>query len=248
VIPEPDSDAPELAPVRQPSWGYNDLLIFVFMTTLLVGAGQVAMGLLLRVFHLNTRDLMITFVPSQLLLYAVAFGVLFAILKLEYGRGFWLALAWNRFSVSPAMMIFLGLVLAFLNGAASLLLRTPDLDTPIKHLFDHRLTAFEFCLIATTLGPLCEELVFRGFMQPVIVRSVGPALGILVTALLFGSVHLAQNGFAWQSGLLITTAGVAFGWVRHLTNSTRASTLMHVGYNLTFFVAVLGQQGNIPAK
>jgi uncharacterized protein len=248
VTPESDSYVAAPPPENQPTWGYNDLLIFVFMTTVLVALGQLLMAFVLRALHLNTKDPLIIFLPAQLILYGVAFGVLFAILKLEYGRTFWSSLAWTDFRVSPAFMIFLGLILAFINGGASILLRTPELDTPIKHLFDKRLTAIEFCVLASTLGPLCEELVFRGFMQPVIVRSLGPATGILITALLFGSLHLSQNGFAWQSGVLITAAGVAFGWVRHLTGSTRASTLMHMGYNLTFFLAVLGQQGTIPAK
>lgn len=239
---------PEIDASAEPSWGFNDLLIFVFMCTVLIIIGQVVMAFVLRVLHLNTKDPAVTFLPAQLLLYGIAFGVLFAILKLDYGRKFWVSLGWIDFRFSPALMIFLGLILAILNGGASLLLHTPDIDTPIKHLLDKRLTAIEFCILGSTLGPLCEELVFRGFMQPVIVRSLGPARGIFVTALLFGCLHLAQNGFAWQSGLLITLAGVAFGWVRHITQSTRASTLMHMGYNLTFFMALLGQQGTIPAK
>jgi uncharacterized protein len=239
---------PDIETRHDPSWGYNDLLIFIFMTAALVGIGQLIMIFVFRALHLNTKDPIITFVPAQLLLYGVAFGVLFAILKLEYGRSFWASLGWNEFRFSPAMMIFLGIVLALLNGGASLLLHTPDVDTPIKHLLDRRLTALEFCILGTTLGPLCEELVFRGFVQPVVVRSVGAVSGIIITALLFGSMHLAQNGFAWQSGLLITAAGAAFGWMRHLSGSTRASTLMHMSYNLTFFMALLGQQGTVPAK
>jgi membrane protease YdiL (CAAX protease family) len=244
----PEIESPEFESRPEPSWGYNDLLIFLFMTTALVGVGQLVMLFVFRALHLNPKDPVVTFVPAQLLLYGIAFGVLFAILKLEYGRKFWASLAWKDFRFSAAMMIFLGLVLALLNGSASLLLHTPDIDTPVKHLLDRRLTAIEFCILGTTLGPLCEELVFRGFMQPVIVRSVGPVLGILITALLFGGMHLAQNGFAWQSGLLITLAGVAFGWVRHITDSTRASALMHMAYNLTFFMALLGQQGTPHAK
>jgi uncharacterized protein len=246
VIPEIES--PEFESRPEPSWGYNDLLIFLFLTVAMVGISQLILFFIFRALHLNPKDPALTFVPSQLLLYSIAFGVLFAILKLEYGRKFWASLAWKDFRFSPALMMLLGFVLALLNGSASVLLHTPDIDTPIKHLLDSRLTAIEFCILGTTVGPLCEELVFRGFMQPVIVRSVGPVLGILITALLFGSMHLAQNGFAWQSGLLITAAGVAFGWVRHVMDSTRASTLMHMAYNLTFFMALLGQQGTTHAK
>ncbi len=103
-------------------------------------------------------------------------------------------------------------------------------------------------MIGTTIGPLCEELVFRGFMQPLFVRTLGPLVGILITAALFGSLHLAQNQFTWQSGLLITAAGAAFGWMRHISNSTRASTLMHSAYNLAYFLAAFSQTGNLTNK
>jgi membrane protease YdiL (CAAX protease family) len=85
-------------------------------------------------------------------------------------------------------------------------------------------------------------------MQPLFVRSLGPVLGITITAALFGALHLAQNEYAWQAGLVITFAGVAFGWMRHVSGSTRASTLMHCGYNLLVFLAAFSQTGNFTNK
>jgi hypothetical protein len=240
--------SPETDISREPTWGYNDLALFLFLAMLSIGGAQALTYLAAHGLHLNAKDRSVLLMPSQVLLYAMLFAALYAILKLQYGRPFLASLAWADFRFSAGTAVLLGLLLAFFNGGASLLLHTPEIDTPIKHLFERRSTAIEFGIIGTTLGPLCEELVFRGFMQPVFVRSLGPVFGILITAVLFGSLHLAQNGFAWQSGLLITMAGMAFGWMRHLSGSTKASTLMHAAYNFTFFVAVFSQPGNIAHK
>ena len=88
-----------------------------------------------------------------------------------------------------------------------------------------------------TLGPLIEELLFRGFLQPVLVNVAGVFPGILITAAIFGGMHLTQNAGLWQSGVIITLAGFGFGLIRHVTGSTQASTIAHIAYNTLPFLA-----------
>lgn len=38
-------------------------------------------------------------------------------------------------------------------------------------------------------GPILEELIFRGLLQPIFVRTLGVSPGIAVTAILFGTMH-----------------------------------------------------------
>jgi uncharacterized protein len=97
-------------------------------------------------------------------------------------------------------------------------------------------------LFGVTLGPLFEELFFRGFLQPLLVRSLGAAAGILVAAIPFGLLHFQEYGNSWRHVVLISLAGAAFGAMRHFTNSTKASTLMHASYNALFFIALLVQR------
>jgi membrane protease YdiL (CAAX protease family) len=241
VSPEPEVSA-------EPSWNYNDLILFVFLAVISIGVAQVLAYVAVHALHLPKADQSLAQMPSQVLLYLMLFAALYAILKLQYGRPFLSSLAWVDFPFSAINPVLLGVVLVFASSFAARVLHMPDIDTPMKHLFDRRITAIEFGLIGITLGPLCEELVFRGFMQPVFVRSLGPVAGILITAALFGSLHLAQNGFAWQSGVVVTLVGVAFGWMRHVSASTKASTLMHSAYNFTLFLAVFSQPGSIAHK
>ena len=225
---------PELHAENNVSWGYQDLLLFTFLSMLSILGCQVLVGVLARALHLDSKNGAVI-LPSQLLLYACLMLVLFVLIKLQYGRGFWNSLAWKPGPVGLGAAFLLGLAFAFTIAVAALLLHLPDTDTPIKKLLSHRGTALQFAIVGITIGPLCEELVFRGFIQPVLVRSLGRALGILITACIFGALHLAQNSFLWQSGVLITAAGIAFGCMREFTGSTKASTWMHAGYNSTFF-------------
>jgi membrane protease YdiL (CAAX protease family) len=112
----------------------------------------------------------------------------------------------------------------------------------MKELLSDPVSIALIAVFGTTLGPVCEELVFRGFLQPLLVRSLGAVAGIFATAVPFGLLHLQQYGFSWRHGLLITCAGAAFGWMRHTTGSTRASTLMHAAYNGLFFLVLLTQR------
>ena len=91
------------------------------------------------------------------------------------------------------------------------------------------------------LGPIFEELVFRGFLYPLFARSIGAWPAILATAIPFALLHGQQSEWAWQLLAPIGLAGVAFGWVRYKTGSTVASTLVHIGYNATAVAVYLMQ-------
>ena len=98
---------------------------------------------------------------------------------------------------------------------------------------------------ATTLGPLAEELVFRGFLQPLMMRTFGTAAGIVLASLPFSLAHGPQYSWSWRHVLLLFLASVVFGVVRWRTGSTAASTLVHATYNLTFFTGFLLQRKDL---
>ena len=104
-------------------------------------------------------------------------------------------------------------------------------ETPFDKLLSDTLSRIAISLFGITLGPIIEELLFRGFLQPVLVESFGVLPGILATSVVFGGMHLMQNAFIWQSGVLITLVGFVLGVVRHISGSTKASAITHVSYN-----------------
>lgn len=85
---------------------------------------------------------------------------------------------------------------------------------------------------AGIIAPILEELFFRGAVLPVIASRFGPALGIAVSALLFGAMHIQPT---YESSIymvmLTTIAGLAFGWLRLRTRSLLLPIGAHVGFN-----------------
>ena len=117
---------------------------------------------------------------------------------------------WKLLGLGAAMMFTLGMLQS--------LLPMPK-DTPFEHLFDRPRDAYLLSIIAVTLGPLMEEIFFRGFMYPVLARRMGAAWAIVLTALPFGLIHLPQYGWAWGAALVIVLVGVVCGVVRAVTGS-----------------------------
>ena len=241
----PDAPPPEPA---FPFWTYGDLLLFVGLAILALILSQLAVLGASKMLHLPATSQEVLAIPAQFLAYGLIFGVLYALFHLHYGQPMMASLGWNRSGMKAIAALALGFGLSFLIALLGGLLRIPNTDTPMKHLMANPTGLLLIGLFATTLGPLCEELIFRGFLQPLLVRSFGAAPGILLTAVPFGLLHLQQYGNAWQSGVLITFAGAVFGMVRHVTNSTRASTSVHAAYNSTLFLALLFSGRTLPLK
>jgi membrane protease YdiL (CAAX protease family) len=127
-------------------------------------------------------------------------------------------------------------------------LRTPDLDMPMKRLLSDRTAVLMVGLAAVTAGPVCEEVAFRGFLMPLLMRSLGPAAAIVLSALPFALLHGPQYAWSWRHVVLITLAGSAFGYTRWRTGSTAAAAIVHAAYNATFFAAYVLVGKDLPAK
>jgi uncharacterized protein len=243
---EKPAPVPQPAPVPEessPYWSYQDVALLAGMalpalivSTLLV---DLAFRMLTTAAPGQTPQLLI----AQFMGYGLLFAALYALLRWRYDRPFWKSLGW----VAPARGVLLscavwGPLLAFGVSMLGVVLRTPEMDMPIKQFLRGREAVVLVAIFGTTLGPLCEELLFRGFLLPLVMRSFGVVPGIVVAALPFALLHGPQYGWSWRHVLLVTVAGAAFGWVRHRTGSTAAATVVHATYNLTFFIGFLFQE------
>ena len=94
----------------------------------------------------------------------------------------------------------------------------------------------QLSLFGVTFAPLLEELFFRGFLYPVLVRRFGMAIAVLTTAAGFSLIHAPQLGRAWGPVLVIFMVGLALTITRAVTKSVAASLIMHMAYNGTLSV------------
>ena len=99
-----------------------------------------------------------------------------------------------------------------------------------NHLFGQLVNSgWAGIVIISVLPGVCEEALFRGALQP--------RLGVVVTALLFTSIH-AQYGFSVVlAGVFVLALGL--GLIRKYTNTT-TSMSAHIAYNLLASISLAG--------
>ncbi len=229
---------PPPPPERYPFWGYRDLVFLVAAAFVLL----LIVSLVAPLFIKNPRSigagpaLAITFIFEGLW-----FVVLYVLIRFGYGRPFWRSLAWLDARQRFGYAVGWGVVTALICVVIGSLFPAPHVKTPMEELLKDRSSIFLMGFFAVTLGPLCEELAFRGFLQPLLTSSFGAVGGVLLQAVPFAALHGNEYAWSWQQLVLMLFAGSAFGWMRHRTGSTAASTFMHAGFNFVVFLGMLAQ-------
>jgi len=231
-LPPPEgAPPPEEIPPGDAFWGYADLL-------LVFSAWFIAIVTVGTLMPRSPRA--ITALAGSAASYAAPFLLLVVIFRVQYRRPFWQSVGWNPIRLPLLWVVSSGWLAAVTVNLCAYLIRTPTKSNPLTDLMLHDRTSLLLIgVFGVTLAPLAEELIFRGFLQPLLVRSLGVAAGIVLAAIPFGMLHFSEYGNSWRHAVLISGAGAAFGWMRHATRSTRAAALMHAAYNLLFFAALL---------
>lgn len=225
----------------QSQWGLDDLAVML---------GALAPAILVSV--LLTRGL--KFVLPRLFaeryveaflfqsaFYLLTIGALYFVVTVKRQRPFFESLAWTSRFPGAAWCVVLGFGLMFATSGLGYWLKAPIIPNPWQELITGKASQVTVILFAAILGPIWEELLFRGFLYPLLAERVGPWPAILGSAIPFGLIHGAQNEWVWQYVVMIAFSGVVFGWVRYRTNSTLAAALTHSAYNTGQFVVFLLQ-------
>jgi membrane protease YdiL (CAAX protease family) len=245
-ITQPMSQPFAAPPERNPFWGYSDLLLFIGLAPVCLMLGYAVIRLPLSFFHIHPAVVVEEALPEQLLGYVFLFGMLLLLFRMVYNRPFWASLGWTSMRLPAILVAFAGVLTAFVVVIASNLVNLPDTPNQMTELMQTRTAVLLMAIFGTTIAPLCEELAFRGFLQPLLVRSLGAVWGILLAAIPFGLLHYQEYGNSWRHALIISGAGAAFGVIRQFTGSTKAAVLMHASYNAFFFIAMLSDRKDLP--
>jgi membrane protease YdiL (CAAX protease family) len=171
---------------------------------------------------------------AQLLTYAAVALYMILLVEGKYHTRFWQGVRWNWPGIAGVSLVGLGVVMLGLDFLGRFL--PMPKETPFDQFFARPSDAYLTAVFAVTLGPLMEELFFRGFLYPVVARRLGAVWGILLTALPFGLIHFFQYGRSWGAVLIIFLVGIVLTTVRAATKSVASSFLTHVGYNGTLMV------------
>ena len=100
-------------------------------------------------------------------------------------------------------------------------------------------------LHGVTIGPIIEEILFRGAAFSVIYVTAGSikgllrlrlAIAIVLSSLLFAVAHTRMIGIPW---LVFFGMGTLYALLRWRSNSTAVAALMHATYNAVIALAML---------
>jgi uncharacterized protein len=227
---------------RDPVWNGFDVLRIVIVAIVALAVSFIAVVGVVPGGTFKTRVLRLSTLPellivAQMLAYLLLLGYMYILVTKERrSPRFWKALHWNW---PPNIWPFLtaGFVMQVVFVFLERFLPFPK-TTPFEELLQRHTAVILISIFAVTLGPLMEELLFRGFLYPVLARPFGVGVGIALTAVGFGLVHASQYGYSWASVLLITLVGVVLGIVRARKDSVAAGFLVHMAYNGTIAVAM----------
>ena len=81
------------------------------------------------------------------------------------------------------------------------------------------------------IQPLAEEVIMRSFLQNQLHRYFGAWPGVIVSALVFGLLHVGNNAFTWIAGLEIVLGGLLMGQLYLYVQNIWAPFAMHAIWN-----------------
>lgn len=224
---------------QRPFWGFLDILIFIGIGLCFFFVLGAPLILILRPNPDTGHNFFIGAMAVQLALYVAIYLALLITFRSRYNRPVFPSLGWRTVNFNPLWAVLWGGAMTVLVGALLLLTHAPSVPNPVEKLVTTWGSLIAIGFVAALIGPVFEELLFRGFLQPVLVKWLGVIAGILITAAMFGALHIPEYQGSWQHGLAITTVGAAFGYARYRTKSLIPSTIMHVTFNSISMIGLI---------
>ncbi len=225
-------------PPPDPAWSGLDVVRLTVLATIALFIGVFAVLFAAR-FWLYPHStlaalgrLPLVIVSGQALAYLLVLAYMYILVTRErHRRDFLAAIHWNWPS-NPAVYVLVGFMLSVALQLLASRLPIPK-NLPIDTFFRTPAEAWALTIFGITLAPLMEELYFRGFLYPVLERSIGLPAAVFITAVAFAALHSSQLSNSWGPVLVIFLVGMVLTMVRAKKNSVAAGLLIHVAYNGT---------------
>lgn len=235
--PQPPVEAPRW---RVVPWGVGDAIAVFFLAFLLSVVVSVALGELLPA---DVSDEVANAVLGPLTLIAMGVATLgWVAVRFRGAVGELVGARPHGRDVALAFGIGIAAVLvitAALGVALGFLLEVlgQEMPTVQQHLRDAARdpqTAPILALSALVVAPVFEELFFRGMVFPALAKRLGLWAGIVLSAVVFGLVHLNQADSTLGGVLLLVRLvplGMLFAWLYHWRGTLVVPIIVHSIFN-----------------
>lgn len=164
----------------------------------------------------------------------------------------WLGLRWPAwpkvFFIAPASVFGMWLIFGVLQACGymqwmeSLGVETVQESVKLLQTTEDPTVLWLMALAAVLVAPLCEELLFRGYLYPVAKKYTGPWLAACSSALFFAAAHGNLSAL-----LPLFLFGLLLVWIYEKTGSLWAPIAVHFCFNsATVIVQMAARHFNIP--
>jgi len=137
--------------------------------------------------------------------------------------------------------VALGLVVPLVGGKLTeLLAHGHAVPQDVKQLGGGAGTGFRIALTlaVASIGPLVEELLFRGVLLSALLRRLRTVWAVLASAALFALVHLPDLHWLWYALPNLALLGVVLAWLRLRSGSLWPAVIAHASNNLLAMLAL----------
>ena len=91
-----------------------------------------------------------------------------------------------------------------------------------------------FLFLSTIIGPIAEEIFFRGILYPLLKKRVGIIIAAIVSSLFFSTMHMNLGLF-----LGVFVLGLLFTYLYEKTGSILPGMFVHVMHNALMMALVM---------
>jgi len=222
---------------RKPvSWGISDIFRVVVITIFSGYVLSVTGGVLLKSLRLD-MDANLKVMLATLLIDIIAGCAIFYFALVKYREtlsslGIVFSDFYKNVMSGITAYIFILPVLVAALIISMLFLEAIGYKAPPQPVFDMLLeekrgsAILFFTIFISVVGPLLEEIFFRGFLYSAVRKRLGIFAGVLLSGALFSSLHANIAGF-----LPIMILGVLMAFLYETTGSLVASASVHILHN-----------------
>lgn len=140
-----------------------------------------------------------------------------------------------------AIAVAVGLVMPLVGGKLTeLIAHGHAVPQDVKELGGEARLLFRVALTltVTSIGPVVEELLFRGALLSALLRRLRAVWAVPASAVLFALVHLPDLHWLWYALPNLALLGVALAWLRLRSGSLWPSVIAHGCNNLLAMAAL----------
>jgi membrane protease YdiL (CAAX protease family) len=139
----------------------------------------------------------------------------------------------------------------FWYAAAALGVAAGSTGLVLAHLAHSRINVAEnwrVFLLQAALGPVLEEILFRGYLVRLLLwmlkmcthkRVTATVATVLMSAIMFGAIHLLRPGTSWKEVSIISAVGTIYGFIRMASGSSATAAVAHALYNVTLHIGTV---------